>query len=31
MHNQIREICENYGKLDILWFDFSYDNLRGDA
>ena len=31
MHNQIREICENYGKLDILWFDFSYDDLRGDA
>ncbi|MBO7184801.1 MAG: alpha-L-fucosidase, partial [Oscillospiraceae bacterium] len=31
MHGQIREICENYGKLDILWFDFSYDNLRGEA
>lgn len=31
MHGQIREICTNYGKLDILWFDFSYDHLRGEA
>lgn len=31
LHNQVREICTNYGKLDILWFDFSYDNLRGEA
>ena len=31
MHNQIREICTNYGKLDILWFDFSYDDMRGEA
>ena len=31
MHNQIREICTNYGKIDILWFDFSYDDLRGEA
>ena len=30
MHNQIREICTNYGKLD-LWFDFSYDDLNGEA
>lgn len=29
MHNQIREICTNYGKLDILWFDFSYENENG--
>ena len=28
MHGQVRELCTNYGKLDILWFDFSYDNLR---
>lgn len=26
MHAQIRELCTNYGKLDILWFDFSYNN-----
>ena len=30
MHNQIREICTNYGKLDLLWFDFSYDDMRGE-
>ena len=30
MHNQIREICTNYGKIDILWFDFSYDDMRGE-
>ena len=24
MHNQVREIMTNYGKIDILWFDFSY-------
>ncbi len=22
MHNQVREIAINYGKLDVLWFDF---------
>ena len=27
MHNQVREICTNYGKLDVLWFDFSYDTV----
>ena len=31
MHAQVRELCENDGKLDILWFDFSYDELRGEA
>lgn len=31
LHNQVRELCTNYGKLDLLWFDFSYDNLRGEA
>ena len=31
MHAQVRELCTNYGKLDILWFDFSYDRLRGEA
>lgn len=31
MHAQVREICSNYGKLDILWFDFSYGNMRGEA
>ena len=31
MHGQVRELCTNYGKLDILWFDFSYGDLRGEA
>ncbi|AEB07321.1 glycoside hydrolase family 29 (alpha-L-fucosidase) [Coriobacterium glomerans PW2] len=31
MHEQVRELCENYGALDLLWFDFSYDELRGEA
>lgn len=31
MHNQVRELCENYGKIDIFWFDFAYGNLRGEA
>ena len=30
MHGQVRELCENYGKLDILWFDFSYGDMRGE-
>ena len=31
MHGQVKELCTNYGKLDLLWFDFSYDELRGEA
>ena len=31
LYNQVEEICTNYGKLDVLWFDFSYDTLRGEA
>lgn len=30
MHGQIKEIITNYGKLDILWFDFSYDDMAGE-
>lgn len=30
MHAQVRELCSNYGKLDLLWFDFSYDDMRGE-
>lgn len=30
MHGQIRELLENYGKIDIIWFDFSYDNMVGE-
>ncbi len=28
MHGQVRELCENYGRLDILWTDFSYPGKR---
>lgn len=29
MHAQIRELCTNYGKIDLLWLDFSYDDYSG--
>lgn len=28
MRNQVRELLTNYGKIDILWFDFSYPALE---
>lgn len=28
MHNQVRELLTNYGHLDIMWFDFSYENMN---
>jgi len=30
MHGQVKELVNNYGKLDILWFDFSYDDMCGE-
>lgn len=30
MHGQVRELLTNYGKIDIMWFDFSYDNMTGE-
>ena len=27
-HNQVRELLTNYGKIDVMWFDFYYDNVR---
>ncbi len=29
MRNQVRELLTNYGKIDILWFDFSYSSSKG--
>ena len=29
MHGQVRELLTNYGKLDIMWFDFSYGEMKG--
>ncbi|MDD5939626.1 MAG: alpha-L-fucosidase, partial [Lachnospiraceae bacterium] len=30
MHDQVRELMTNYGKIDLLWLDFSYDDMRGE-
>ncbi|MDI4643903.1 alpha-L-fucosidase [Cohnella hashimotonis] len=30
MHGQVRELLTNYGKLDLMWFDFSYDVMQGE-
>ncbi|MGE5559775.1 MAG: alpha-L-fucosidase [Chloroflexota bacterium] len=30
MHGQVRELCANYGQIDIMWFDFSYDDMTGE-
>ncbi|MDO4292367.1 MAG: alpha-L-fucosidase [Eubacteriales bacterium] len=30
MHGQVRELVTNYGKLDLLWFDFSYGEMCGE-
>ena len=31
MHNQVRELCTNYGRLDVMWFDFSYGRMSGET
>lgn len=31
LHGQVRELLTNYGKLDIMWFDFSYKDMIGEA
>lgn len=31
MRNQVRELLTNYGKIDILWFDFSYEQGHPEA
>lgn len=30
MHLQVKELLTNYGKIDLLWFDFSYDDMVGE-
>jgi len=30
MHEQVEELMKNYGKLDILWFDYSFDDYTGE-
>lgn len=31
MRNQVTELLTNYGKIDILWFDFSYSGQNGTS
>ena len=31
MHGQIEELCTNYGQIDILWFDYSYEHMRNET
>ena len=30
MYKQVKELMTNYGKIDIIWFDFSYGEMTGD-
>ena len=30
MHGQVEELCTGYGKIDLFWFDFSYDDKHGE-
>ena len=30
LHGQVRELLTNYGTIDILWFDFSYGEMRDE-
>ena len=30
LHGQVEELCTHYGKIDLLWFDFSYDAMTGE-
>lgn len=30
MHGQVKELLTNYGTIDVLWFDFSYDDMTGE-
>ena len=31
LHAQVRELLTNYGRIDVLWFDFSYYEMTGEA
>lgn len=30
MHGQVEELVKNYGKIDIMWFDYSFDEYNGE-
>lgn len=31
LHGQVKELLTNYGKIDLLWFDFSYGEMSGET
>lgn len=31
LHGQVRELLTDYGHIDIMWYDFSYDNMAGET
>jgi alpha-L-fucosidase len=31
MHGQVEELVTRYGRLDLLWLDFSFDDYRGET
>ena len=31
MHGQVRELLTDYGRIDIMWFDFSYGKMAGET
>jgi len=31
LHGQVRELLTDYGRIDIIWFDFSYDQMTGET
>lgn len=31
MHGQVRELMSDYGKIDILWLDYSYGDMHGEV
>lgn len=30
MHGQVEELSKNYGKIDIMWFDYSFNDYSGE-
>lgn len=30
LHGQVKELCTSYGKIDIMWFDYSYGDMKGE-
>ena len=30
LHGQVRELVTGYGKIDVMWFDFSYGDMKGE-